>query len=118
MSCALHCRGCSHLVRVMTRCGVRWLVLPPSSKCATLPNRVTPTPPHPPCSLLPLMVGWFSLNVPSGLALYYFSNTVFTTGIQIWLRKLGGAWRAVVGLGWGRVGAHAVGVHLNAEGHA
>ncbi len=36
------------------------------------------------------MVGWFSLNVPSGLALYYFANTIFTMAIQIWLRKLGG----------------------------
>ncbi len=40
---------------------------------------------------LPLMVGWFSLNVPSGLGLYYFSNTVLTSLIQIWLKKLGGA---------------------------
>jgi YidC/Oxa1 family membrane protein insertase len=40
---------------------------------------------------LPLMVGWFALNVPSGLSLYYFSNTVFTSAIQIYLKKLGGA---------------------------
>jgi membrane protein insertase Oxa1/YidC/SpoIIIJ len=40
---------------------------------------------------LPFMVGWFALNVPSGLSLYYFSNTIITSGIQIWLRKLGGA---------------------------
>jgi len=40
---------------------------------------------------LPLLVGYFSLNVPSGLTLYYFSNTVVTTGQQYWLRKLGGA---------------------------
>jgi hypothetical protein len=37
------------------------------------------------------MVGWFSLNVPSGLGLYYFSNTFFTTTQQVFLRKLGGA---------------------------
>lgn len=42
-------------------------------------------------ALLPFMVGWFALNVPSGLSLYYFSNTIITSGIQIWLRKLGGA---------------------------
>jgi len=52
-------------------------------------------PPPPPCralqTFLPLMVGWFALNVPSGLGLYYFSNTVLTSSIQIWLRKLGGA---------------------------
>jgi len=40
---------------------------------------------------LPLMIGWFSLNVPSGLSLYYFSNTILTMGQQIFLRKLGGA---------------------------
>ncbi len=40
---------------------------------------------------LPVMVGWFALNVPSGLSLYYFSNTVFTSAMQIYLRKLGGA---------------------------
>jgi len=37
------------------------------------------------------MVGWFALNLPAGLSLYYFSNTVFTSGQQIFLRKLGGA---------------------------
>lgn len=42
-------------------------------------------------TFLPLMVGWFALNVPSGLGLYYLSNTVMTTLIQVWLRKLGGA---------------------------
>ncbi|CAG9467601.1 unnamed protein product [Pedinophyceae sp. YPF-701] len=41
--------------------------------------------------LLPLMLGWFALNVPSGISLYYFSNTVLTTAQQIYLRKLGGA---------------------------
>eukprot|EP00887_Chlorella_sp_A99_P007009 scaffold2.g7009.t1 len=40
---------------------------------------------------LPLMIGWFSLNVPSGLSLYYFCNTVMTSAIQIYLKKLGGA---------------------------
>jgi len=40
---------------------------------------------------LPLMVGWFALNVPSGLGLYYLSNTLATMGQQVWLRKLGGA---------------------------
>ncbi len=41
-------------------------------------------------AFLPLMVGYFALNVPSGLSLYYFANTVITSGQQIWLRKLGG----------------------------
>ncbi|KAG2437616.1 hypothetical protein HYH02_011255 [Chlamydomonas schloesseri] len=40
---------------------------------------------------LPLMVGWFSLNVPAGLSLYYLSNTVLSSAIQIYLKKLGGA---------------------------
>lgn len=48
---------------------------------------------------LPLMIGWFSLNVPSGLSLYYFSNTVFTSAQQIFLRKLGGAKQAEFNLG-------------------
>ncbi|KAG7668761.1 hypothetical protein Ndes2437B_g07169 [Nannochloris sp. 'desiccata'] len=48
---------------------------------------------------LPLMIGWFSLNVPSGLSLYYFSNTVFTSAQQIFLRKLGGAKQAEFDLG-------------------
>ena len=41
--------------------------------------------------VLPLMLGWFSLNVPSGLSLYYFTNTVTVISQQIYLRKLGGA---------------------------
>lgn len=48
---------------------------------------------------LPLMVGWFALNVPSGMSLYYFSNTVFTSAQQIFLRKLGGAKQADFDLG-------------------
>ena len=41
--------------------------------------------------LLPLMLGWFSLNVPAGLTLYYFSNVSLVSAQQIYLRKLGGA---------------------------
>ncbi|GMH36918.1 hypothetical protein BSKO_04791 [Bryopsis sp. KO-2023] len=41
--------------------------------------------------LLPLLVGYFSLTLPSGLSLYYFSNIVLTSGQQIYLRKYGGA---------------------------
>ena len=40
---------------------------------------------------LPFMVGWFALNLPAGLSLYYFSNITLTSAQQIWLRKLGGA---------------------------
>ena len=42
---------------------------------------------------MPFMVGWFALNLPAGLGLYYFSNTMITSSIQIWLRKLGGTHR-------------------------
>ena len=41
--------------------------------------------------LLPLMLGWFALNVPAGLTLYYFSNVSLVSAQQIYLRKLGGA---------------------------
>mmetsp|Transcript_20095 Transcript_20095/g.33704 ORF Transcript_20095/g.33704 Transcript_20095/m.33704 type:complete len:443 (+) Transcript_20095:79-1407(+) len=36
---------------------------------------------------LPLMIGWFSLNVPSGLTLYWFTNNILTTGQQVYLRN-------------------------------
>jgi len=44
--------------------------------------------------LLPFFIGYISLTVPAGLALYWFWNNVFTTGIQVFLRN-GGA-RATV----------------------
>ncbi|XP_050205861.1 inner membrane protein PPF-1, chloroplastic [Mercurialis annua] len=40
---------------------------------------------------LPLMIGYFSLSVPSGLSIYWFVNNVLSTAQQVWLRKLGGA---------------------------
>ncbi|XP_040863321.1 inner membrane protein PPF-1, chloroplastic isoform X2 [Glycine max] len=40
---------------------------------------------------LPLMIGYFSLSVPSGLTIYWFINNVLSTAQQVWLRKLGGA---------------------------
>jgi len=40
---------------------------------------------------LPLMIGYFSLTVPSGLGLYWFTNNLVTTAIQLYLRKAGGA---------------------------
>lgn len=36
---------------------------------------------------IPLMIGYFSLNVPSGLTLYWFTNNLVTTGQQVWLRR-------------------------------
>ncbi|CAL1361313.1 unnamed protein product [Linum trigynum] len=44
---------------------------------------------------LPLMIGYFSLSVPSGLTIYWFTNNVLSTAQQVWLRKLGGAKPAV-----------------------
>ncbi|EPS57477.1 hypothetical protein M569_17340, partial [Genlisea aurea] len=41
--------------------------------------------------LLPLMIGYFSLSVPSGLSLYWFTNNILSTAQQVWLRKWGGA---------------------------
>uniref|UniRef100_A0A0D6R1B8 Membrane insertase YidC/Oxa/ALB C-terminal domain-containing protein n=1 Tax=Araucaria cunninghamii TaxID=56994 RepID=A0A0D6R1B8_ARACU len=40
---------------------------------------------------LPLMIGYFSLSVPSGLSLYWLTNNILSTAQQVWLRKLGGA---------------------------
>jgi len=40
---------------------------------------------------LPLMTGYFALCVPSGLTLYWFSNTAITIAQSIYLRKFGGA---------------------------
>lgn len=36
---------------------------------------------------IPLMIGWFSLNVPSGLTLYWFTNNLITTAQQVYLRS-------------------------------
>ncbi|CAI0425992.1 unnamed protein product [Linum tenue] len=41
--------------------------------------------------LLPLMIGYFSLSVPSGLSLYWFTNNILSTLQTVWLQKLGGA---------------------------
>lgn len=41
--------------------------------------------------LLPLMIGYFALSVPSGLSLYWFTNNILSTAQQVWLRKMGGA---------------------------
>lgn len=88
----------------------RYLVLPVALVLAQYISSAIISPPIDPNSdnakvqkaiyyALPLMVGWFSLNVPSGLSLYYFSNTVLTSAQQIFLRKLGGAKQAEFDLG-------------------
>ncbi|KAK3148783.1 hypothetical protein QOZ80_3AG0208620 [Eleusine coracana subsp. coracana] len=40
---------------------------------------------------LPLLIGYFSLSVPSGLSLYWLTNNILSTAQQVWLQKLGGA---------------------------
>ena len=42
-------------------------------------------------NLLPLFVGYISLTVPAGLALYWLFNNIFTTATQVYLRQGGGA---------------------------
>ena len=36
---------------------------------------------------LPLMIGWFSLNVPSGLGLYWMTNNILTTATTVLIRR-------------------------------
>ena len=36
---------------------------------------------------LPFMIGFFSLNVPAGLTLYWFANNIFSTAQTVYLRK-------------------------------
>jgi YidC/Oxa1 family membrane protein insertase len=72
-------------------------------------------------ALLPLMIGWFSLNVPSGLSLYYFSNTVITSATQVFLRKLGGVQLGdldlgPIGLGKARRSGEVVDIGSNVDG--
>ncbi|KAL3135144.1 hypothetical protein ABBQ32_008079 [Trebouxia sp. C0010 RCD-2024] len=80
----------------------RYLVLPVLLVAAQFASTAIISPPVDPndenaqrtkniLAFLPLMIGYFALQVPSGLSLYYFSNTVVTSAQQIWLRKLGGA---------------------------
>ncbi|KAL2903453.1 ALBINO3-like protein 1 chloroplastic [Bienertia sinuspersici] len=41
--------------------------------------------------VLPLMIGYFALSVPSGLSLYWFTNNILSTLQQAFLQKMGGA---------------------------
>jgi YidC/Oxa1 family membrane protein insertase len=36
---------------------------------------------------LPLMIGWFSLNVPSALCIYWITNNVVTTASSVFIRN-------------------------------
>merc|ERR1719460_2801453 len=38
-------------------------------------------------NFLPFMIGWFSLNVPSGLALYWLANNLVTTSTTLLIRN-------------------------------
>eukprot|EP00238_Polyblepharides_amylifera_P001801 CAMPEP_0196573626 /NCGR_PEP_ID=MMETSP1081-20130531/3497_1 /TAXON_ID=36882 /ORGANISM="Pyramimonas amylifera, Strain CCMP720" /LENGTH=561 /DNA_ID=CAMNT_0041891401 /DNA_START=106 /DNA_END=1791 /DNA_ORIENTATION=- len=40
---------------------------------------------------LPFFLGWFALNVPAGLTLYWLANAIITTATQYYLRFGGGA---------------------------
>lgn len=38
-------------------------------------------------AFLPYLIGWFALNLPSGCALYWLVNTVFTTAQQLYIKQ-------------------------------
>lgn len=37
--------------------------------------------------VLPFVLGWFSLNVPSGLTLYWFTNNILSTAQSVYLKR-------------------------------
>eukprot|EP00892_Ulva_mutabilis_P003407 jgi/Ulvmu1/1438/UM011_0168.1 len=37
---------------------------------------------------LPILIGYFSLNVPAGLTIYWLTNNILTTGQQVYLKKV------------------------------
>ena len=39
-------------------------------------------------ALFPYLIGWFALNLPSGCALYWLTNTCATMGTQIYIKSL------------------------------
>ena len=49
--------------------------------------------------VLPLMIGWFSLNVPSGLGLYWMTNNVVTTLTTVLIKRSVAAQPAMAGMG-------------------
>ncbi|XP_073315828.1 ALBINO3-like protein 1, chloroplastic [Primulina huaijiensis] len=65
------------------------IMQPPQSNNPNLKNSQAIT------KLLPLMIGYFSLSVPSGLSLYWLTNNILSTTQQVWLRKFGGAKKPV-----------------------
>lgn len=37
--------------------------------------------------ILPIMIGWFALNVPAALSVYWFTNNIITTATSLWIRS-------------------------------
>jgi YidC/Oxa1 family membrane protein insertase len=37
--------------------------------------------------VLPIMIGWFALSVPSALSVYWFVNNIVTTGLALWIKN-------------------------------
>lgn len=37
--------------------------------------------------ILPFMIGWFSLNVPAALSVYWVTNNIVTTASSLWIRN-------------------------------
>jgi YidC/Oxa1 family membrane protein insertase len=37
--------------------------------------------------VLPIMIGWFSLSVPSALSVYWVTNNIVTTASTLWIRS-------------------------------
>jgi YidC/Oxa1 family membrane protein insertase len=46
-----------------------------------------PQPANAILKFLPLMIGWFSLNVPSALCIYWITNNVVTTASSVFIRN-------------------------------
>jgi len=37
--------------------------------------------------ILPIMIGWFALNVPAALSVYWITNNFITTATSLWIRN-------------------------------
>lgn len=37
--------------------------------------------------ILPIMIGWFALNVPAALSVYWITNNLITTATSLWIRN-------------------------------
>jgi len=59
------------------------IISPPQSKDADPAQQQTQAI----LKFLPVMIGWFSLNVPAGLTLYWFVNNILSTTQQLYLKS-------------------------------